>query len=209
MPHVRPPQLFSSWTVPLFGLHSKTDELCMILPAVLVLIYYISFLFITKIVCSPGCVERSILYKKHVQVSCPRTQHDDPGQDSNPSQDSNPDLSIWRLQYYSWTSLIRTPKGRSKVSVLERCPYYRGHEYDITFKALCIYHQDFLSLINWLKTNASFIVWTLNWDNWLTLMCNHKHEIVLNTSCWSVRNKEVKFIWICSLGPIFSFCFPY
>ena len=33
------------------------------------------------------------------------------------------------------TSLIRTLKGRSKVSILERCPYYRGHEYDVTLKA--------------------------------------------------------------------------
>ena len=31
---------------------------------------------------------------------------------------------------YSWTSLMRTPKGQSKVSILERCPYKRGH-YDL------------------------------------------------------------------------------
>ena len=31
--------------------------------------------------------------------------------------------------------LIWTSKGRSKVSVLERCPYYRGHEYDVALKA--------------------------------------------------------------------------
>ena len=35
---------------------------------------------------------------------------------------------------YSQTSLIRTPKGQRKVSVLERCPFYRGHHDDITFK---------------------------------------------------------------------------
>ena len=36
---------------------------------------------------------------------------------------------------YSRTSLIRRPKGQSKVSVLERCPLYRGHEYYVTLKA--------------------------------------------------------------------------
>ena len=35
--------------------------------------------------------------------------------------------------YYSRTSLIRTPKGQSEVSVLERCPYKRGHYDDVTF----------------------------------------------------------------------------
>ena len=39
------------------------------------------------------------------------------------------------LIVYSRTSLIRTPKGQSKVSVLERCPLYRGHEYYVTLKA--------------------------------------------------------------------------
>ena len=34
---------------------------------------------------------------------------------------------------YSQTSLIRTPKGQSKVSILERCPYKRGHYNDVTF----------------------------------------------------------------------------
>ena len=34
---------------------------------------------------------------------------------------------------YSRTSLIRTMKGQSKVSVLERCPYERGHYDDVTF----------------------------------------------------------------------------
>ena len=37
------------------------------------------------------------------------------------------------LLYYSQTSLIRTPKGQSEVSVLERCPYKRGHYDDVTF----------------------------------------------------------------------------
>ena len=34
---------------------------------------------------------------------------------------------------YSRTSLIRTPKGQNEVSVLERCPYKRGHYDDVTF----------------------------------------------------------------------------
>ena len=40
-------------------------------------------------------------------------------------------MCIWSNapKQYSRTSLIRTPKGQSKVSVLERCPFYRGHEY--------------------------------------------------------------------------------
>ena len=38
------------------------------------------------------------------------------------------------VRYYSWTSLIWTPKGQSKVSVLERCLYYRGHHDDVTCK---------------------------------------------------------------------------
>ena len=31
-------------------------------------------------------------------------------------------------------SLIRTPKGQSEMSVLERCSYKRGHYDDVTFK---------------------------------------------------------------------------
>ena len=42
-------------------------------------------------------------------------------------------LLLRRLPGYSQTSLIRTPKGPSKVSVLERCPYKRGHYHDVTF----------------------------------------------------------------------------
>ena len=34
---------------------------------------------------------------------------------------------------YSRASLIRTPKGQSKVSVLERCLYKEGHYDDVTF----------------------------------------------------------------------------
>ena len=34
---------------------------------------------------------------------------------------------------YSRTSSILTPKGQSQVSVLERCPYKRGHYDDVTF----------------------------------------------------------------------------
>ena len=33
----------------------------------------------------------------------------------------------------SRTSLIRTAKGQSEVSVLERCPYKRGYYDDVTF----------------------------------------------------------------------------
>ena len=36
---------------------------------------------------------------------------------------------------YGRISLIRTPKGQSKVSILERCPLYRGHEYYVTLTA--------------------------------------------------------------------------
>ena len=39
----------------------------------------------------------------------------------------------YKVAVYSRTSLIRTPKGQSEVSVLERCPYKRGHYDDITF----------------------------------------------------------------------------
>ena len=35
--------------------------------------------------------------------------------------------------HYSQTSLIRTLKGQSEVSVLERCLYKRGHYDDVTF----------------------------------------------------------------------------
>ena len=34
---------------------------------------------------------------------------------------------------YSGTSLIQTPTGQNKVSILERCPYKRGHYDDVTF----------------------------------------------------------------------------
>ena len=33
-----------------------------------------------------------------------------------------------RVEKYSQTSLIRTPKGQNQVSALQRCPYYRGRE---------------------------------------------------------------------------------
>ena len=33
----------------------------------------------------------------------------------------------------SRTSLKRTPKGQSEGSVLERCPYKRGHYDEVTF----------------------------------------------------------------------------
>ena len=26
-----------------------------------------------------------------------------------------------------WTSVLRKPKGKNNVSILERCPFYRGH----------------------------------------------------------------------------------
>ena len=36
--------------------------------------------------------------------------------------------------FYSRTSLIQSPEGHGKVSVLERSPFYRGHHDDVTFK---------------------------------------------------------------------------
>ena len=39
----------------------------------------------------------------------------------------------YKVAVYSRTSLIRTPEGQSEVSVLERCPYKRGHNDDSTF----------------------------------------------------------------------------
>ena len=49
---------------------------------------------------------------------------------------------------YSRTSLRRTPKGQSKVSVLERCPLYRGREYYVTLKAPLMVLSVFFSQ-NW------------------------------------------------------------
>ena len=43
-------------------------------------------------------------------------------------------LIPWNRTHYSRTSLIRTLKGQSEVSVLEmRYPYARGHYDDVTF----------------------------------------------------------------------------
>ena len=42
-----------------------------------------------------------------------------------------PSVVSWKF-LYSRTSLIRTPQGRSEESVLERCPYKRGHCDDFT-----------------------------------------------------------------------------
>ena len=44
-----------------------------------------------------------------------------------------------------------------------------------------------------------------------TLICNDKQEIGLNKNChhWSVRNIEVKFVLIFSLGPRFRVRCPY
>ena len=39
----------------------------------------------------------------------------------------------------SRTSLIRTPKGQSEVSILEMCPYKRGH-YDENFERILSLH---------------------------------------------------------------------
>ena len=59
----------------------------------------------------------------------------------------------------SRTSLIRTPKGQSKVSVLERCPFYRGHHDDVTFKTpLTVEHTPThasKSINNCLQRNAA------------------------------------------------------
>ena len=43
--------------------------------------------------------------------------------------------SVFQCFLYSQTSLIQTPKGQSKVSILERCLLYTGHDYYITLKA--------------------------------------------------------------------------
>ena len=37
---------------------------------------------------------------------------------------------------HSQISLLWTPSGQNEVSVLERCPYWRGHYDDVTFKPL-------------------------------------------------------------------------
>ena len=42
-------------------------------------------------------------------------------------------ISLFLYVLYSQTSLILTPKGQSKVSVLERCPYKKGHYDDVTY----------------------------------------------------------------------------
>ena len=42
-------------------------------------------------------------------------------------------LIYWNRTHYSGTSLIRTPKGQSEVSELERCPYKKVHYGDVTF----------------------------------------------------------------------------
>ena len=42
-------------------------------------------------------------------------------------------ISLFLYMLHSQTSLILTPKGQSKVSVLERCPYKKGHNDDVTF----------------------------------------------------------------------------
>ena len=40
------------------------------------------------------------------------------------------------FRLYSRTSVIRTPKEQSEVSVLEKCPYRRGHYDNVTFMTL-------------------------------------------------------------------------
>ena len=42
------------------------------------------------------------------------------------------EIVLKATKYYSRTSIIRTPKGKSEVSVLERCPYKRAHYDDVT-----------------------------------------------------------------------------
>ena len=48
-------------------------------------------------------------------------------------------LISWNRTHNSWNSLIRTPKGQSEVSLLERCLYKRGHYDDVTFTTRSIY----------------------------------------------------------------------
>ena len=49
------------------------------------------------------------------------------------SSEFNSSRGRQHLTKYSRISLIRTPKGQSKESVLERCPYKRGHYDVVTF----------------------------------------------------------------------------
>ncbi len=102
-----------------------------------------------------------------------------------------------------------------------KCPYYRGHHYDVTFDF--IDSLKYLVTRNVLQRNAA--------GKKLTLSTNPKTSKMNKASRWyffvtrnrklhyehkisspdhrSVRNKEVKFIWICSLGPGFSVRCPY
>ena len=45
----------------------------------------------------------------------------------------NANFVYFKLNSTVEPELIRTPKGQSEVSVLERCPYKRGHHDDVTF----------------------------------------------------------------------------
>ena len=47
-------------------------------------------------------------------------------------KDSSP-LHGWATVDYKlcWTSALRTPKGQSNVSILERCPFHRGHSNEV------------------------------------------------------------------------------
>ena len=62
---------------------------------------------------------------------------------------------------YSRTSLIRTLKGQNKVSVLERCPYERGH-YD-SFK--CSVAKSRLTLVLTLHLNLIHSTKTLSFSS--------------------------------------------
>ena len=91
---------------------------------------------------------------------------------------------------YSRTSLIRTPKGQSEVSVLERCPY--------TFR------------------KSLFDIQRLGFWNQIAHQTNGIHPVQIHLigirdlpDHRRVRTKEVRFIRIHSLGPTFSARWPY
>ena len=52
-------------------------------------------------------------------------------------------INIIHWYIYSRTSLIRTPKGQRKVSILKKCPLYRGHEYFITLRTVPTKYKGF------------------------------------------------------------------
>ena len=84
------------------------------------------------------------------------------------------------LSKYRWTPLIWTLKGWSKlVSVLERCPYCRGHEYDVTplpfwpsKHAICTSHWTSLWIL--IPAETLLLIWIFQSANHCTWpSCEH------------------------------------